>query len=70
MLAVVLTGAAAPVVRRQTLPHRARSCRSYRLRWRLADRFFGAGWYIVGIRVQDASGVQSKPIGRAWLTRD
>jgi hypothetical protein len=45
-------------------------CAHHTLRWRVGDQFFGVGWYVVNVRLRDAGGLESKPIGQAWLTRD
>jgi hypothetical protein len=45
-------------------------CARYTVRWRVGDQFFGVGWYVVNLRLRDAGGLASKPVGQAWLTRD
>lgn len=55
-------------VRRMTLA--AAGCRSYKLTWRLKDKFFGVGRYTVTLRIRDAEGAWSRTVSRSSYTPD
>jgi hypothetical protein len=45
-------------------------CRSYKLTWRLKDKFFGVGRYTVTLRIRDAEGAWSRTVSRSSYTPD
>jgi hypothetical protein len=49
---------------------RGPGCRTVDLSWRLADKFFGVGYYEVRLRLRDSDGGQSRIVTKRWFTRD
>jgi hypothetical protein len=54
----------------RTVPADGSGCKAYTLRWRLADKFYGVGWYTVQVRLLDADGATSAVVTRRLLTVD
>jgi hypothetical protein len=52
------------------LPLAAAGCRSYMLRWRLKERFFGVGRYTITLRIRDTEEAWSRVVSRSSFTRD
>jgi hypothetical protein len=52
------------------LPLAAAGCRSYRIKWRLKDRFFGVGRYTITLRVRDVEGAWSRTVRKTNYTPD
>jgi hypothetical protein len=44
-------------------------CRSYRLSWRVPQRFLGQGLHSVSLEVRDTSGMWSNRVGKVYRTR-
>nr|MBA3366863.1 hypothetical protein [Actinomycetota bacterium] len=51
---------------RRSLAGTADNCRNYRLNWRVATKFLGAGVHTVSLRVRDAAGHWSKPVMKTY----
>jgi hypothetical protein len=47
----------------RTFPGVTSGCRRYRFGWKLRARFVGPGLYVIEIRVRDAEGAWSRPVG-------
>jgi hypothetical protein len=45
-------------------------CKTYRVSWRLRDRFFGVGNYTINVRVRDSGRKISNTLTRRWFTAD
>ena len=50
----------------RSLTSAAPPCRSYRVEWRPAKRFRGAGTYHVDLRVRDTAGAWSAPASKSF----